>query len=236
MSNQDYQTFPISADFTIHALPIARGFTLSDYDKERVELLWSQQTRAHPYTFNGEIFNVISMDKEKITGEFIEYKFYLAQRLDANLKELLNIRSLAVSGIAQTVDRVLIGKRSSQVATCPGKYEFVPSGGVDPHSLQSDGKINVYRQFELELFEEAAISVTEIKEIRLRNLVWDESLSTFELCADLFINYRILKEELKPNSEYESLNWLPKRDLKDFIEKNEEEFVPLTLFLAKHTK
>ena len=101
MTDENYQTYPISPKWTIRAERYARGFTLSDYEKERIESLWSQETRLHPQTFNGQILNVISFNESGMVGEFVDYKFYIVQRLDPNLRQILNIRSLAVSGVTQ---------------------------------------------------------------------------------------------------------------------------------------
>lgn len=231
MSN--YQTIKITPDFYIQVLPYARGFTLSDHEKMLVENIWRHEETARSSTLhNGQILNVVSVESDRLVGEFIEYKYYLAQLRDPNFDEVLKIRTLAISGITTTVDKILIGLRAGDVSAYQGHYEFVPSGGIDPGS-QIDDRINVARQFETELWEESGISVTEVKDILPLALVFDSENKIYEMCAELSINYSILREQLRPNDEYQKLEWISKREIKDFIAKHEEKFVPFSLYLLK---
>ena len=127
-------------------------------------------------------------------------------------------------------DKILIGRRSRLVTQYPGHYEAVPSGGVDKNA-QRGAKIDLNEQFERELWEETGISVTEIKRIRPFLLVHDRKTHTYEICAQIDVNYTVVKEERPPTEEYQELFWLPKAEMKVFIKKYGSEFVPFTLYL-----
>lgn len=225
-----YQIITISPQFHIQVLPQARGFSLSDHEKLLIENIWQHEENKHPQLHNGQIFNVISLEKERLIGEFIEYKYYLAQLRDPNFISALNIATLAISGVTTVVDKILIGRRADHVTTYANFYELVPSGGMNTRAQVND-RIDPIRQFEMELWEETAISVTEIKSIRPIALVFDLENRQYEHCAELSINYTILKEELQPSNEYQELKWISKKEVKEFIHKHEQEFVPFSLFL-----
>lgn len=229
----NYQTINLPRDFYIQVLPYARGFTLSDHEKMLVENIWRHEERAcSAKLHNGQILNVVSVESDHLIGEFIEYKYYLAQLRDPNFEEVLKIRTLAVSGITTTVDKVLIGQRAQDVSAYGNWYELVPSGGIDPRS-HVDDRIHVARQFEMELWEESGISVAEIKGIRPLALIFDSKNKIYELCAELSVNYSILKEPLRPSEEYQKLEWVSKREIKEFVAKHEGQLVPFSFYLLQ---
>ena len=79
----DYQTYKITPHFHLEVAEAPRGFSLSDYDKTRIEMLWQEETVASPAKlFNGVILNFVSFEGDKLVGEFVDYKFYLAQLRD----------------------------------------------------------------------------------------------------------------------------------------------------------
>lgn len=228
----NYQTFKITSDFTIYVAPYSRGFTLSDHEKLLIENIWRNEQLTRPTLFNGQILNVVEATPSKIEGEFIDYKYYLAQEKDPRCKELLNIKPLSISGLTTAGDKVLIGLRSTQVTDYPNFFETVPSGGIDPRALKDD-HIDIHKQFQLELWEETKISVTDVKNVILNGLAYDKQLDRFELYATLQVSYTILKEELDLSAEYKSLRWISKSELPAFVKKNQQQLVPFTLFLLK---
>ena len=58
---------------------------------------------------------------------------------------------------------------------------------------------------------------TEIKRIRPFLLVHDRKTHTYEICAQIDVNYTVVKEERPPTEEYQELFWLPKAEMKVFI-------------------
>lgn len=222
---------PLTPNFFIEVLPYARGFTLSDHEKDLVDNIWSLEQKHFPHLFNGQILNVVQVEENKLVGEFIEYKYYFAQLTDPQLASVLNIQTLAISGITMTGDKILVGQRSEDVTTFKNFYELVPSGGIDPNA-QVQERIDLKRQFELELWEESGISTTEIKSIKPLALIYDQQNKTYEIAAEITVNYTVLKEDLEHSQEYQKLQWFTKRELMEFIKKNKN-FVPLSLFLLQ---
>lgn len=228
----DYQTLKISHPLNLFVIP-SRGFTLSDHQKLEVENVWrhEQAARANKL-FNGQIFNLVEITEKQITGEFVPYKFYLAQRRNPALKELLFIRPMCISGITLAGNKILVGQRSKGVTQYPNFYETVPSGGIDDSSVVND-KVDLLRQFENELWEETGISVTEIKKIEIFALVHEPTVDEYEVCGEIQVNYTILRETLAPTEEYVNFQWLTKQELKKHLAAHADEYVPLTAQLLK---
>lgn len=232
----DYQTFKLTPQFRIEVTESSRGFTLSDYEKARVEMLWLEEVAARPSTtFNGQILNFISLEGERLLGEFVDYKFYFAQLRDLQLKASLKLAPVSVSGLTISGNKVLFGRRSQEVMQYRGQFEAVPSGGIDPNAL-SGQHIDLKEQFQRELWEETGISVTEVKSIHPFLLVHDPSTGMYEICAVIEVNYPVVYEERKPTAEYQEFIWVPKSEIKSFTAKHSAEFVPFSLFLLKTWK
>ncbi len=231
-----FQVHQLSSSFTIEVLPYARGFTLSDHEKILIENIWNHELNRRPSNlYNGQILNVVSFSPDKMVAEFVDYKYFLAQLRDPNFEPVLELRTVGISGVTTVVDKVLIGRRSATVSTFPNCYELVPSGGIDPSALVGD-KIDFVKQFEVELWEETGISVTEIKEIRPMVLVYDENLKMYDLCAEIIVNYSVLKEFIDPSEEYEDIEWIPKSEIGREIRRHKKDFVPLSLLLLEMMK
>lgn len=236
MVNDKYQITKLSPNFAIKVLPEARGFTLSEFDKLHINSLWKKEAEdSAKRLFNGQILNFVRWEGETLIGEFIEYKFYLAQVRDEGLRSLLNIEPIGASGITLTGDKVLFGKRSSYVTTYPEYYELVPSGSVDDGALLGD-KIDLKKQFEVELWEETEISTTEIRTIEPLALIYDRQKKIYELCASITVNYSVVREELHSSDEYLELRWVARSDLPAFLRKQKQPIVPISLELLKMIK
>lgn len=229
----NYQTFNIGPNFIIEARA-PRGFELSDFHKTEIESIWRhEQSGRTSQLYNGEIFNLIEVNNQHLIGEFVDYRLYLAQLRNPSFVELLDIKPLCVSGLTIAGNKVLVGQRSENVTTHKTFFETVPSGGVDSTSL-SGNQINIKRQFENELWEETGISVTEIKNIELFSLIYDIAMNLYEICAEVQVNYTVLKQKLEPTDEYINFKWLTKEEIKQNLQDETHRYVPLSIHLLKN--
>jgi hypothetical protein len=232
----EYQKIAMPPGFVVEVNPYPAGFDLTEYEKLDIDGIWRRESDARASKiFNGEFLNFVSLEPGRLVGEFVEYKFLLAQLRDPELKEKLQIRPVSVSAITLAGEKVLFGKRSEHVTTDKGAYETVPSGGIDSRSLV-DGKIDLHRQFTDELWEETGISVTDVKNAAPFALIYDALRNSYEICGEILVNYNILKEELPPNEEYDSLTWVSKSDLQTFVAKHQKEILPFSIFLLKEKR
>lgn len=236
MVDERFRLTKITPNFRIRVLEEARGFSLSDYDKIHINTLWQNETELSArQLYNGKILNFVAWEGETLVGEFIDYKFYLAQLRDEGLRELLQIEPISASGVTVTGDKILFGRRSAQVTAFPHCYELVPSGSLDPGAVK-EGYIDPAKQFEVELWEETMISVTEVRSIEPLALIYDIEKHIYEFCALITVNYSVVREAVSSSDEYELLKWLAKSEMAPFVKKNEGSFVPLSLELLKLIK
>ena len=145
----------ISRDLDIQvggvAPPLPRGM-----DGE-IEAAWRAAQEEYGGTLhNGRLFSVDRHDGETIRGYFVEYRWLVAQRADPALFEVLRVRPLAISGVVETHDGIVFGRRAQTVTQGRGLWELVPSGGVEP-GCATGGVIDVVRQAVSELEEELGL-------------------------------------------------------------------------------
>lgn len=164
-------------------------------DKERwdaqtlaeVENLW-QEAKAErgDGLFNGGILSLDGIEDDCLKCSATEYKFFLAQRRKPSLFSLLKIRCLAVSGLLQCRDGLVLGQRSQAMTQDAGFWEFVPSGGIEPSAIKNDtANIDFISQLRAELLEETGISWKHVVESHPVLLVEDEENRVVDIIVRL---------------------------------------------------
>lgn len=122
-----------------------------------VTRLWRRRKRAFPDATDGLILSVEAIDKNELTARTVHYRHFCAQQAEPSLYAALKIRPLAVSGIVSIGSAYLFGRRG-MVMQAPGTIEFVPSGGVEPAVIGTDGSIDVRAQLLIELAQETGLA------------------------------------------------------------------------------
>lgn len=124
----------------------------------RVAALWAAERRERGSSvFNGEIFSVDQTSSSEITGKFVEFARFSAQRRDPALFGELAVRPLAVTGLLRSPDGIVFGRRLRGSMQDPGLWELVPSGFVDPDARRADGALAPQIQILRELQEEVGL-------------------------------------------------------------------------------
>jgi len=215
----DYEVIPISADFQIDVIPSSH-LSLTKSQEKRVDELWKQ---APGTAFNGQCFTKVRLEKNRLVGQFVPYKYYFAQRLDPSLGA---IQPVAISGITTCGSDILVGQRSDSVTAYPGYFELAPSGSIDPSS-NKNGHIDYVMAAAKELEEETGIRTSSITPLWL---VIDNRENTIELCLKITVNK---KPASFPIGEYSHCQWMSSAELKKLIMNNSNRFVPLSRFLIE---
>ncbi|MGZ3634197.1 MAG: NUDIX hydrolase [Parachlamydiaceae bacterium] len=229
----NYQTYPISSDFRIKVQDSRDKIKLSDYDERLVNQIWSEaRARSQNTLFNGRLLRFISFQESKneVIGEFVEYKYYIAHLRNQYLKSVLNIYPIGISCICTCQNMFLFGKRSSTVTDYSGYYELVPSGGIDPESVQQN-VVNLQRQAKRELTEETGIAEQAVKSCIPYLFVVDHQTGIYEVCLKIELNRREEMEIPWKSDEYDLIEWKSLEKARSFIEKEGGNVVPLTRFL-----
>ncbi len=128
-----------------------------------VEAIWkSEKERRGDNLFNGRLFSIENSGPERITGWFAEYRWFLAQRRDPSLYQVLKIRPLGVTGLLCCADGIVLGRRAGHVEMDAGLWELVPSGGVDGSQVDGTGQPDLGAHLLTELEEESGIQAAAV--------------------------------------------------------------------------
>jgi hypothetical protein len=199
----------------------------------RIEDIWTmEKKRAGDALFNGRIFSLLPHDGSRMTGFFIDYKYWLAARRDRELRRTLNILPLAVSGIIRCKEGLVFGRRHDRVQA-PGLWELLPGGSVDETALRSDEMVDVRAQFITELREEAGIEETQVTAITCRGLLTDpdepvaDIVATLDVTTDAAHLHNLMS--LNILREHQDLAIVPVHDIDNFLEEHKGQFVAATL-------
>lgn len=227
----DYETISISSKFTIHLEPSTSYSDLSSAKKRLIQSIWDkEQERKEGKLHEGAILSVISFDQKSLTGQFVPYKYFLAQKCDPSLKPDLKIVPVSLSGITYLQDQLIVAKRAAWVAQFPGCYELAPSGGIRPPSGDLT-EVDMKLQLLDELKEETGIDSSSIKSVKYFALIRDNKEDAIELCAE--IQLRSTGLILSSSSEYTQVMTIATSEIADFAKEYAAEFVPLSLVLLK---
>lgn len=229
----DFESIPISSRYSVEigSSPSFEG--LADEKKRLVEVIWEQeQKRKGGRLFNGMILSAVEFNEKKLRGQFVPYKYFLAQTCDPSLKPDLKILPVSLSGLTMTDTSFILAKRASWVTQYPDLYELAPSGGVTELPFQ-ETTIDLKGQLLEGLQEEVGIDRSLVKKVKFFALIRDHQADAVELIADI---------EAKPFSlqsstgEYAQIMNVPIKELEAFVNLHRLEFVPLSLAILKLRK
>lgn len=230
---RDYQTLFFSDDFSFNLIQSTRKKELSDAASQAVEEIWEHEQKNRTGSlFNGQVLSLVSLDRQGLQAEFVEYKHYLASLRKPKLRSVLGVKPLSLSCLTRSMGSVLMARRAKGVAQYPLWYELAPSGGIGPEAAKGD-KLDVAGQALRELTEETGISKKSVLKVHPFSLVFDDQTGLYEICLEIELNPQILKEPLPPTEEYQDLQWLTPADLTGFIEANRKRIVPLSIYLLE---
>jgi len=183
--------------------------------QSKIEKIWENEiSKKGDKLFNGEILCFSNIEGPNLNAKITEYKSFVAQLRDPNLFDDLKIKILAVSGIVTFQGRLIFGRRNKEMTQEPGKWELVPSGGMDPHETISG-------QFFKELKEELNLERTSVKYCRPFLLIEDTVQHTIDIGIDAeLMGSRQDVETLieKGSSEYSEYQWVELGETKNFCE------------------
>jgi 8-oxo-dGTP pyrophosphatase MutT (NUDIX family) len=169
---------------------------------DEIDLRWQELCRSNPEYFDGRLYHVLGVHRNGHGGAVLHvmdcaYRFFAVQ----NERFDLGVRGLGAKGITTRDDRVLVGLRSSTVASYPNLWEFAPGGSVCP----GDVPARLIRQ---ELAEETGLDSTG--EPVSTAVVFDPVLRTWEI----IFRMTAADSPLRPRpAEYLDLQWRRRDDL-----------------------
>ena len=124
-----------------------------------VSAVWAAERARHPALFNGRVFCADRITSGLIAGHWTEYRRVLAQMRRPDLAASLRIRSLAVNGLLECVDGLVLGRRQAHAVYLAGCWQAAPAGAVEARDSQD---LDLGRQLLAELREELGLMADEI--------------------------------------------------------------------------
>ena len=129
----------------------------TDIDLAEVDALWRALVEANPRYHDGDCLHVLGVVRNGHGGATIHlapssYRFHAVRRLGADTGiRPLGVKGLAVVGGHGGDPRLLVGRRSGDSGSYPGRWEFLPGGGVES---DAEGRVDLVDVVRRELREE----------------------------------------------------------------------------------
>jgi hypothetical protein len=222
---------PLDADLVIEAVADVPEPPLEI--ERRIESIWcAEQARRSTPMFNGELFSLLTQSRDRLTGRFVEYRWFVAQQRAPELFEHLRVRPLAVSGLLVGPDGVVFGERSMSSTQDPGRWELAPSGGLDRSCLRGDGSVDCVAKLLEELVEETGCPATAVTACEPFVLVEDVESRVFDIGVALRTELRgpeiVKRHRDSSNREYTALELVPLAELADFVTRRSSGLVDIS--------
>ncbi|AQS88327.1 phosphohydrolase [Neoasaia chiangmaiensis NBRC 101099] len=125
-----------------------------------VAALWERACATRPSLYNGRVFCATEIAPDRIAGRWTEYRLALAQMLDPDLFEVLQLRPLAVNGLMRTPDGIVLGRRAAKAIYQPDLRQSVPAGSIE--SRNGDRPVDLAAQLAAEIEEELGLSARDV--------------------------------------------------------------------------
>ena len=129
-----------------------------------VSAIWMDEQSRRPSLFNGRVFCADRIAPDRITGHWTEYRRVLAQMRRPELFDRLRVRSLAVNGLLECTDGLLLGRRHQDAVYLAGCWQAAPAGAVE--ARRSGHDLDLTRQLLEELREELGLEAGDIVQLR----------------------------------------------------------------------
>lgn len=211
---------------------------------EYIDEAWKAAVQENENIYNGSLlsFSGVTQDSPgmvKVTGHFVEYKHFLAQRSKGGPD--LGIKPVAVSGVVflniENDERVVFGRRS-MTTQYPGSWELIPSGSIDKDCMNQDGTIDYTRKIMEEFLEETVLSETCVSRPRAFAFILDKRENVYNIGCELEINgvdvEGLHKVFTSSTREYQGrVALVPVADLRDFVASHKERIVPTSLAMIE---
>lgn len=192
--------------------------------ENEVERIWlAEQNRHRKTIFNGHIMSASTVSSDGIYGYTAEYRHWIAQRARPELFKDLPLRPVAVSGLLECKDGVVLGRRAASMTQDAGLLELVPSGGIDISKInddihqQSNVNVDFLSQILTELHEEIGIKSGFVSRVKPFCLVEDTKSRVLDI--GIAIESPLSYDEIltihrnTATKEYDKLRLVPRSEM-----------------------
>jgi hypothetical protein len=195
-----------------------------------IQKIWArEQTGRTRPMFDGQLFSLAQRAGDHLQGFFVNYSWFIAQRSEPALYPILGIKPVSVSGVLTSPDGLVFGRRADHVAQDRGRWELVPSGGIDGTTLDPKAKLME------ELAEETGCPPDAVTAARVIALVENDIERYIDICIEVetHLDAAALKHlhATTASDEYTTIEIVPIESLGAFAAA--QDIVPLAQALMK---
>lgn len=204
----------------------------------RIDAIWRDEQQKRPQgLFDGRILSLARMDGDRMICQSRPYRDFLAQQREPDLAAILKVRPVAVAGLLECAEGLVFGRRGRDVTESAGKWELVPSGGVDGCLIEQGGSRLLHRQLLIELEEEVGIRSAEIDRIAFIAAIRSSRSGVIDLGFHLFSHLSasdiVARHAQLAKKEYDRLEIVAVSRLAEFLEEASEQVDHVSLALLR---
>ncbi len=203
---------------------------LTDWQSAEVDKIWAEQQKSR-LLYDGLLLSVKAVTDEFLIGDWVDYRFMVAQQHSPSLRTVLNIIPVGISAVTRCGEYVLIGKRAGFLANYPNCYECAPSGGVDADSVKGN-EVDIATFILKELEEEVGIFPRDVAKVEPTSLCFDAGAQSYEVVVSIELIPEAY-DRIVPTMEYPEIFWLKKSEITSFINLHKDAILPLSQELLK---
>ena len=200
----------------------------------RVASCWTAEQARRPGLFNGRVFCADRIAPDRIEGHWTEYRRVVAQLRHPELFDRLRIRGLAVNGLIECADGLVLGRRQADAIYLPGFWQAPPAGAVEARSGLDTG---LTAQLLAELEEELGLQATEVEDVRA--VVGIEHAHSHVVDVGFLLRTTLSFARIEAlraatgNDEYDALRVVPPDDVARVLSADEPMLLPSARILIR---
>ena len=203
--------------------------------EQEVASIWATERALRPDLFNGRVFCADRIAPDRIAGHWTEYRRVLAQMRRPALFDRFGIRALAVNGLIECLDGLVLGRRQPGAVYLPGFWQAPPAGNVEMRNGVTT--IDLASQLLAELHEELGLQPAEAQDIRAVAAIEHAGTHVvdvgFLLRTPLSFTEMEARRVLAGNGEYDALRVVAPDDVPRFLAEVEELLLPSARILMR---
>lgn len=183
-----------------------------------IDAFWIEQCALRPSLFNGRVFCADRVTASEIGGHWTEYRRTFAQLLRPSLYPVLSIRALAVNGLVECADGLILGRRQPGAVYLPGCWQTAPAGNVE---AREDDSLDLTDQLLAELQEELGLDRDDVELVTPVTAI--EHGISHVVDVGFLLRTRLDFEQVRHrhaqagNDEYDELRLVPRDGIDHFI-------------------
>lgn len=200
--------------------------------EDRVKMIWDTEKKdSGSGLFDGKFFSAKGVSAERLTGQFMPYRYLFAALMDPSLG--IEVRPVGVGGLIRCskngVDYIAMGLRSHAATHYPDCWEFLPGGVIDSTAALPGGRIDSFSLFKKEWKEETGLNFQMIQDVVKLGLLHDAAKASYVLCWEGIVKMDAhpgLEKFSARGKEHKQIRWIPHDEVLDLLNNGGQDCVP----------